>query len=93
MGMNTDEWFERLLEHYKMNKNFNLETVIFLLSEIETMPTLMFNGRRCLDYFRVRKLAEEARKIAVDVVNRTCRTCGAQTEEVRPGKVQCRFCG
>lgn len=92
MGMNTEEWFEWLLQHYEMDKKFNLETVIFLLDEIRTMSPLNFEGCLCYDYHKVKKLAEEAKKIAIDISNRTCPKCGATMEDVRPGKVQCPNC-
>ena len=92
MGMNTEEWFEWLLQHYGMDKKFNLETVIFLLDEIRTMSPLNFEGCLCYDYHKVKKLAEEAKKIAIDISNRTCQKCGATMEDVRPGKVQCPNC-
>ena len=63
MGMNTEEWFEWLLQHYEMDKKFNLETVIFLLGEIESMAPLVFNGCLCYDYHKVKKLAEEAKRL------------------------------
>ena len=88
MGMNTEEWFEWLLYHNKMDNTFNLETVIFLLDEIRTMSPLNFEGCLCYDYHKVKKLAEEAKKIAIDISNRTCSKCGATMEDVRPGKVQ-----
>ena len=71
MGMNTEEWFEWLLQHYEMDKKFNLETVIFLLDEIRTMSPLNFEGCLCYDYHKVKKLAEEAKKIAIDVSTRS----------------------
>jgi rubrerythrin len=104
MGMNTEEWFKWLLEHNKMDNNFNLETVIFLLDEIRTMSPLNFEGCLCYDYHKVKKLAEEAKMITYNVNRRlsrksclrescNCPKCGAIMEGVRPGKVQCPNCG
>lgn len=61
--MNTEEWFQYLLEHNKIDKEYNMETVIFLLDEILSMSPSDFNGCKTLNYFKVRKIAEEANKI------------------------------
>ena len=65
MGMNTEEWFQWLLEHNKQDKDFNKETVIFLLGEILSLSPLIFDGCKTLDFWKVRKLAEEAKNILV----------------------------
>jgi len=92
MGMNTEEWFEWLFQRSKLDKKFNLETIIFLLEEIEGMSPLIFDGCPCYDYFKVKKLVWEAKKIAIELTKPTCVECGCLLEDVRTGKTQCPNC-